>query len=86
MDQTLQTLIDQRPFMREPIVVTGTEVRYQPSNYEGVCEQEPTELPVQHSGSNAVARRLFSQDWKDVQDRVRDALTSRFMADTHCSS
>jgi hypothetical protein len=43
-------------------------------------------LHVQYPRSNPVPERPFSQDWKDVQDRVRDALTTCFMADIHYSS
>jgi hypothetical protein len=73
-------------FMQWPNVVTGPGFRHQSSNYEGICEQEPTELHVRHPGSNTVAGRPFSQDWKDMQDRVSDALTTYFLTDRGYSS
>jgi len=72
--------------MRQPKAVTRAETHDHSSTCEVICEQRVLELHVQYPRLNLVPERPFSQDWKDVQDRVRDALTSRFMADTHCSS
>jgi hypothetical protein len=72
--------------IRQPKAVIRAETRDQSSICEVICEQGIVELHVQYPRSNLVPERLFSQDWKDVQDRVCEDLITRFMADTHCSS
>jgi hypothetical protein len=72
--------------MRQPKAAIRAETHDQSSICEVICEQGIVELHVQHPQSNLVPERPFSQDWKDVQDRVRDYLTTHFMANTHCSS